>query len=90
LNLAVSDLSLINQWQNPMQLHNGTAGKELWPAEAWASEYCRRYTNADGVTESESDETEGRLTTGKANLSTSSLTYRGLLSGAHLAQRQHL
>jgi hypothetical protein len=87
LNLAVSDLSQINQWQNPMQHHNGTAGKELWPAVAQALKYCRWYAN--DLVESESEEMEGRLPTGKANLSTS-LPYRGLPSGAHPAQRHHL
>ncbi|MBD0255025.1 MAG: six-hairpin glycosidase-like protein [Cytophagales bacterium] len=61
-------------------------GKELWPAVAWSLEYCRRRTNADGVVESESDEMEGRLPTGKANLSTSTLAYGGLRSGADLAR----
>jgi hypothetical protein len=61
-------------------------GRELFPAVAWSLEYCRRRTNADGVVESESDEMEGRLTTGKANLSTSALTYGGLRSGADLAR----
>jgi hypothetical protein len=53
---------------------------------AWSLEYCRRRTNADGVVESESDEMEGRLPTGKANLSTSALAYGGLRSGANLAR----
>ncbi|CAA9266882.1 MAG: hypothetical protein AVDCRST_MAG56-2801 [uncultured Cytophagales bacterium] len=61
-------------------------GKELWPAVAWSLEYCRRRINADGVVESESDEMEGRLPTGKANLSTSALAYGGLRSGADLAR----
>ncbi len=61
-------------------------GKELWPAVAWSLEYCRRRTNADGVVASESDEMEGRLPTGKANLSTSALAYGGFRSGADLAR----
>lgn len=61
-------------------------GRELFPAVAWSLEYCRRHTNADGVVESESDEMEGRLPTGKANLSTSALAYGGLRSGADLAR----
>jgi hypothetical protein len=61
-------------------------GRELWPAVAWCLEYCRRRTNANGVVESESDEMEGRLPTGKANLSTSALAYGGLRSGADLAR----
>ena len=60
--------------------------KELWPAISWALEYCRRQTTAAGVIASDSDELEGRLPTGKANLSTSSLYYGGLRAAANLAR----
>ena len=60
--------------------------KELWPAIVWCLEYCKFMTTPDGVIASESDELEGRLPTGKANLSTSSLCYGGLRSAADLAR----
>lgn len=52
--------------------------EELWPLIGWCLEYCKRKTNTEGVVESESDEMEGRIETGTANLSTSSLTYGAL------------
>jgi len=59
---------------------------ELWPAIVWCLEYSRRQTTPDGVIASNSDELEGRLPTGKANLSTSSLYYGGLRAAAHLGR----
>ncbi|MCX6874784.1 MAG: NPCBM/NEW2 domain-containing protein [Verrucomicrobia bacterium] len=59
---------------------------ELWPAIAWCLEYSRRQTTAEGVIASDTDELEGRLPTGKANLSTSSLCYGGLRSAADLGR----
>jgi hypothetical protein len=59
---------------------------ELWPAIVWSLEYCRRQITPDGVIASDSDELEGRLPTGKANLSTSSLCYGGLRSAADLGR----
>ncbi len=52
--------------------------EELWPLIAWCLEYCHRKTNDEGVVESQSDEMEGRIATGTANLSTSALTYGAL------------
>ena len=49
--------------------------KELWPLIEWCLEYCNRKLNTEGVVSSESDEMEGRVETGNANLSTSSLYY---------------
>lgn len=60
--------------------------KELWPAIVWCLEYSRRQTTAEGVIASDSDELEGRLPTGKANLSTSSLYYGGLRAAADLGR----
>ena len=60
--------------------------RELMSAVDWCLEYCRRKTNAHGVVESDTDELEGRFPTGKANLSTSTLAYGGLRSGADLAR----
>jgi hypothetical protein len=60
--------------------------EELWPAIVWSLEYCRRKLTPDGVIASDSDELEGRLPTGKANLSTSSLGYGGLRAAADLGR----
>lgn len=60
--------------------------EELWPGIAWCLEYGRRQTTPAGVIASDTDELEGRLPTGKANLSTSSLHYGGLRSAADLGR----
>ena len=60
--------------------------EELWPAIAWCLEYSKRQMNPAGVIGSDCDELEGRLPTGKANLSTSSLCYGGLRSAADLGR----
>ncbi|MFS4469032.1 six-hairpin glycosidase-like protein [Maribacter sp. 2210JD10-5] len=52
--------------------------EELWSLISWCLEYCNRQLNSEGVVLSESDEMEGRIETGKANLSTSSLYYGAL------------
>ncbi len=52
--------------------------KTLWPLIDWSLEYCHRKRNAAGAIQSQSDEMEGRIPTGDANLSTSSLYYGGL------------
>jgi hypothetical protein len=59
---------------------------ELWPAIEWCLEYNERKKNGAGVIESQTDEMEGRLPTGTANLSTSSLAYGALLSAVDLAR----
>jgi len=60
--------------------------KELWPLIEWSLGYCNNNRNASGAIESESDEMEGRIETGDANLSTSSLYYGGLKFAARVAQ----
>ncbi len=60
--------------------------KELWPLIAWSLEYCHRMLNKDGIVRSTTDEMEGRISTGTANLSTSSLYYGGLKFSARLAK----
>ena len=60
--------------------------EELWPAIEWYLEYCKRKTTSEGVIASDTDEMEGRIATGKANLTTSSLTYGALIAGANLAE----
>ncbi|MEM1122119.1 MAG: six-hairpin glycosidase-like protein [Bacteroidota bacterium] len=52
--------------------------KELLPLLEWCLEYCDRQLNDSGVVASESDEMEGRIETGKANLATSALYYGAL------------
>ena len=60
--------------------------KELWPLVQWSLEYCEKHKNPAGAILSESDEMEGRIETGSANLSTSSLYYGGLKFSAAIAQ----
>ena len=60
-------------------------GSSLWPLVEWSLNYCHHNRNSDGAVLSESDEMEGRITTGKANLSTSSLYYGGLKYASRLA-----
>ncbi|MCQ2389717.1 MAG: hypothetical protein MJ138_08390 [Kiritimatiellae bacterium] len=64
-----------------------TAGRRDWadelrPGIRWTLEYCRRKLAADGVVASDTDELEGRLPSGKANLNTSSLCYDALRKAA--------
>lgn len=64
--------------------------KELWPLVAWSLEYCNRMLNKDGIVRSTTDEMEGRISTGTANLATSSLYYGGLKFAARLAKEMGL
>ena len=58
---------------------------ELWPLIEWSLEYCKNKLNEHGVVMSTTDEMEGRISTGDANLATSSLYYGGLKFAAYLA-----
>ncbi len=60
--------------------------EELWPGITWCLEYGRRQMTPEGVIASDTDELEGRLPSGKANLSTSALHYGGLRSAADLGR----
>ena len=60
--------------------------KELFWTIQWAADYCLSRRTENGIIASDSDELEGRLPSGNANLSTSSLTYAGLVSAAALAK----
>jgi len=60
-------------------------GRELWPLISWSLAYCQRHKNAEGVIESDTDEMEGRIPTGTANLSTSCLYYGALQQASRLA-----
>lgn len=57
---------------------DSAVARELWPLIDWSLEYCDGKRNEAGVIVSDSDEMEGRISTGKANLSTSSLYYGAL------------
>ena len=59
---------------------------ELWPLIEWSLEYSHKKKNEQGVISSTTDEMEGRISTGDANLATSSLYYGGLLIAADLAK----
>ncbi|MEQ1821219.1 MAG: hypothetical protein ABL949_01790 [Fimbriimonadaceae bacterium] len=61
-------------------------GREVWPLIEWCLEYCERQKTPEGVIASDSDELEGRFSSGKTNLATSCLTYDALISAAYLAE----
>ncbi len=63
-----------------------SVARVLWPAIQWCLEYCERNTTADSVVASDTDEMEGRLPTGTANLSTSTFVYGALVNATHLAR----
>ncbi|OHT44969.1 hypothetical protein [Flavobacterium tructae] len=65
---------------------NTNEAKQLWPLIEWCLEYCHRKLNSDGIVTSDSDELEGRLPAGKANLNTSSLYYDALNSAVYLGK----
>lgn len=65
---------------------NADEAKQLWPLIEWCLEYCHRKLNSDGIATSDSDELEGRLPAGKANLNTSSLYYDALNSAVYLGK----
>ncbi|TSE04448.1 six-hairpin glycosidase-like protein [Aquimarina algiphila] len=69
---------------------NQKTASELWPLISWSLEYCHNHRNASGAVLSESDEMEGRIATGTANLSTSTLYYGGLKYGIRLAEEQNM
>lgn len=57
----------------------------LWPLIDWSLAYCKEKLNVHGVVMSTTDEMEGRISTGDANLATSSLYYGGLKFASYLA-----
>jgi len=64
--------------QYVLALSDKKVAEELKQLIDWCLEYCHRQLNEEGVVESESDEMEGRIETGSANLSTSTLYYGAL------------
>ena len=71
--------------QYALALGDRAVAEELWPLISWCLEYNHRQLNEAGVVKSESDEMEGRIETGTANLSTSSLYYGALDHASDLA-----
>ncbi|MDP4204531.1 MAG: hypothetical protein Q8859_00875 [Bacteroidota bacterium] len=63
--------------------------EELWPAIRWGLEYSERKMTPEGVIASRSDEMEGRIATGSANLSTSALAYGAFQNAANLGRSIH-
>jgi len=51
----------------------------------WSLDFCERMRNKEGAVKSKTDEMEGRITTGTANLYTSCLYYNGLKNCIALA-----
>ena len=82
------DAAMIAFGASHFALANGDSkiANELWPLIEWCLEYCHRQLNEEGVVKSESDEMEGRIETGTANLSTASLYYGALRHSIDLAQ----
>lgn len=72
--------------QFALALGDREIAEELWPLITWCLEYNKRKLNDEGVVMSQSDEMEGRIETGNANLSTSSLYYGALDHAADLAK----
>lgn len=69
-----------------LALGDAAVANELWPFLEWCLEYNHRKLNAAGVVASESDEMEGRIETGDANLATSSLYYAALETSISLGE----
>ncbi|MEO0732599.1 MAG: six-hairpin glycosidase-like protein [Bacteroidota bacterium] len=87
-HLDRGDAAMIAYGTSQYALNRGdrTEAEALWPLIEWSINYCERMRNEDGAVRSESDEMEGRIPTGDANLSTSSLYYGGLLHAGNLAR----
>lgn len=69
-----------------LSMGDASLAKELFWTVKWAADYCLSRRMENGIITSDSDELEGRLPSGNANLSTSSLAYAGLMSASVLAK----
>ncbi|MEM9929102.1 MAG: six-hairpin glycosidase-like protein [Bacteroidota bacterium] len=73
-----------------LALGDPAVAEELWPLLAWCLAYNHKMLTPDGVVASQSDEMEGRIETGDANLSTSCLYYGALETSISLASTPEL
>lgn len=87
-HLDRGDAAMIAYGTTHYALATGDKGiaQQLWPLIEWSLDYCHSHRNQAGAVLSESDEMEGRIPTGDANLSTSSLYYGGLKLAQSLAK----
>lgn len=83
------DAAMISYGASQFLLRNADAdfARKLWPLIEWSLNYCHKKLNMEGVVLSETDEMEGRVTTGESNLSTNSLYYGGLKNASYLAKQ---
>lgn len=81
------DAAMISYGTSQFVLASGDKkiAEDLWPLIEWSIEYCNSNLNEHGVVISDTDEMEGRISTGDANLATSSLYYGGLVNAARVA-----
>jgi hypothetical protein len=70
-----------------LALADQTRAEEMWPLIVRCVDYLKLNLNSAGVIASRTDELEGRLPTGQANLSTSALAYGGLQVAARLGRQ---
>ncbi len=86
-HLDRGDAAMIAYGTSLYLLNTGDIDKarQLWPLIEWSLDYCHQKKNKAGAIESASDEMEGRIETGDANLSTSTLYYGGLKYSRHIA-----
>lgn len=82
------DAAMIAFGASQFALANGNKAdaEDIWQLIEWSLDYCDRHKNEAGVINSDSDEMEGRIATGGANLATSSLYYGALKQSALLAE----
>ncbi len=72
--------------QFALRYANEEYAEKIWPLIEWSINYCIKMKNEHGVVMSTTDEMEGRISTGEANLSTNALFYGGLKNAANLAK----
>jgi hypothetical protein len=82
------DAAMIAYGGSQFALYSGNKaiGEEMWPLIQWGLAFNKSKINSEGVVDSDTDEMEGRIPTGTANLSTSSLYYGALLHAADLGE----
>jgi len=82
------DAAMISYGTSQFVLASGDKkiAEDLWPLIEWSIEYCNGNLNEHGVVISDTDEMEGRIPTGDANLATSSLYYGGLINAVKVAR----